>query len=247
MIIKNLSGAAMVKNRDFNSLLKSDDPGQWDEETIWSIFCHILDRGAPIPGFKKALLDYKEDFKSVFLKIKTEHKCCFWRFYHQKNGMPIVNPLNVDHLTHILHAFSNRLYLKQAPQALLYSLFYIMISHCNINLFYRTQEIDFLFPMYGMGTVIGDGEFGPFIVIAQQCTIGQNQGEYPTIKGGLWMGPGSSILGCSQISYNVRVAAHVFVIDRDTPNKVIVFGSGTDIKFKENNQDNRSLILDQGY
>ncbi len=98
-----------------------------------------------------------------------------------------------------------------------------------------------------MGTVIGDGEFGPFIVITQQCTIGQNQGEHPTIKEGLWMSPGSSVFGCSQIGYNVRVAAHAFVIDRDIPDNVIVFGSRADIKLKENNQDNRSLILDQGY
>ncbi|MBL95469.1 MAG: hypothetical protein CFH06_00329 [Alphaproteobacteria bacterium MarineAlpha3_Bin5] len=232
---------------DLNSLVNSNAPGQWSEEIVWTVFCYIVNQASPLPGLRDVLGDYREIFNSVFLKIKKEHSCCFWRYYREDPLVPLVNPTNIEHLTRLLHAFSNRLYKKKAPQALLDSLFYIMRSHCNINLFYRTQEIDFLFPLHAMGSVIGDGEFGPFIVTTQQCTIGQNRGKYPAIKGGLWMGPGSSILGCSHIGYNVRVAAHAFIIDRDVPDNVVVFGSGTDIKFKENSEDNRSLILDQGY
>ena len=234
------------QNFDFSSLVKSDAPGQWSEAAVWAVFCRIIANNSPLPGLNIALNEFYDIFKKVYSKIKSEHSYSFWQYYRTTNGVPLVNPINVEHLTRLLHAFSNRLYKLNAPETILDCLFYSMRTHCNINLFYRTQEIDFLFPLHAMSSVIGDGEYGEFIAITQHCTIGQNHGKYPSIHGDLWMGPGSSILGSSKIGSNVRVAAHAFIIDRDIPNDVVVYGSGSELIFKDNPQNNRKLILDNG-
>ncbi|CAA7619131.1 putative Transferase hexapeptide repeat containing protein [Candidatus Terasakiella magnetica] len=228
------------------ALLCSDNPGTWPEETTWAVFRRILDQESPLPGVGAALARYGEVFASVYAKIAEEHTHCSARYYRQADGTPLVNPLNLEHFTRMLHVFSRRLYLEKAPETLLDCLFFVMRGRCGFNLFYRTQEIDQFFPLHALGSVVGYGEFGPFIAISQNCTIGHNHGHYPTIEGGLWMGPGSSILGKSKVGRNVRVAANALVVDRHVPDDVVVFGIGTAIKFKDNHRDNRSIIFDRG-
>lgn len=230
-----------------SSLVLDPQPGRWPEETAWEVFRHILDRQGPLPGVAGALQAHRDIFREVYAKIAGEHAFCTARYYRGEDKAPLVNPLNIEHLTRLLHMFSRRLFLAKAPEALLDCLFYVMKSQCCLNIFYRTQEIDFFFPMHALGSVVGYGEFGPFIALTQNCTIGHNHGHYPTIAGGLWMGPGSAILGRSRVGRNVRLAANALVVDRQVPDDVVVFGIGTDIKFKPNDRDNRLMALDGGF
>ena len=229
------------------ALVGSDRPGHWPPQLVWTVFRQILDRQSPLPGVGAALEPYGEIFAAVYDKIAREHSFCTARYYRDPEGKPLVNPLNIEHMTRLLHMFSRRIFLEKAPEALLDCLFYVMKGQYSLNIFYRTQEIDFFFPMHALGSVVGYGEFGPFIVMTQNCTIGHNHGTYPSIQGGLWMGPGSAILGRSKVGRNVRVAANALVVDRDVPDDVVVFGVGTDIRFKENNRDNRLMALDGGF
>ncbi len=230
---------------DLASLLHSKDPGKWPEDTVWEVFRHILDKESPLPGLNLALSEYRTIFQETYAKVAAEHAMCTARYYRAADGVPLVNPLNLEHLSRLLHIFTRRLFLAGAPQSLLDCLFVVMKGRCCLNLFYMTQEIDLFFPLHALGSVIGYGEFGPFIAVTQNCTIGHNHGHYPSIAGGLWMGPGSSILGNSKVGKNVRVAANALVVDRDVPDDVIVFGVGADIKFKANDRDNRLMALDK--
>lgn len=229
------------------ALLRSQQPGRWSRDEVWAVFRHVLDKDAPLPGLGAALEAYEAVFFEVYDRIAAEHGFCTARYYREDTGRALVNPLNIEHLTRLLHPFSRRLFLQQAPEALLDCLFYVMKSRCALNLFYRTQDIEFFFPLHALGSVIGYGEFGPFIALTQNCTIGHNHGHYPTIAGGLWMGPGSAILGRSKVGRNVRIAANALVVDREVPDDVVVFGIGTDIKFKDNPVDNRTMALDGGF
>ena len=237
----------MTEPADVTDLIRSDQPGYWPEATVWTVFRQILDRQSPLAGIDAALAPYAETFRAIYAKIWREHSFCTARYYRDEAGTPLINPLNIEHMTRLLHMFSRRLFLDGAPCALLDSLFYVMKGQYSLNIFYRTQEIDFFFPMHALGSVIGYGEFGPFIALTQNCTIGHNHGAYPTIQGGLWMGPGSAILGRSKVGRNVRLAANALVVDRDVPDDVVVFGIGTDIRFKANDRDNRLMALDGGF
>lgn len=229
---------------DAENLLRADDPGQWPKEAVWHAFRSILDKDSPLPGMSSILVPYENLFYAIYDKIRHEHKKVFWRYYRSADGVPLVNPLNLEHLTRLLHPFMRRLHVAGAPDALVDSLFHIMRKDCNLNLFYRTEEIDQFFPLHALGSVIGYAEFGPFIAITQQCTIGHNNGRYPTIDGGLWMGPNSSILGQCKIGKNVKFAANSMVVDQDVPADTIVFGVGKDAYFKPNPADNRAALLD---
>ncbi|WP_146747709.1 LbetaH domain-containing protein [Paramagnetospirillum kuznetsovii] len=193
----------------------------------------------------KALAPFEPVFMEVLSKIADEHTLFKARYFRDESGTPLVNPLNIEHLTRLLHPFTRRLFLEKAPEALLDCLFAVSKSYCGLNLFYRTEEIDLFVPQHALGSVIGYCEFGPFIVMHQNCNIGHNHGRYPSIEGGLWMGPSSSILGGCKVGRNVRMATGAMVIDRDIPDDVIVFGIGRDVRFKANTQDNRLMILDE--
>lgn len=229
---------------DLAALMHMQPPGAWPKETVWRVFCYILDKASPLPLTSTVMDQYAGIFFDVFEKIAKEHAKVYWRYYRDDDLNPLVNPLNLEHLTRLLHPFANRIYQKGAPEALLDCLFYLMKAHCNINLFYRTEEIDDFYPLHALGSVIGYGDFGPFIVVTQQCTIGQNGGKYPSIEGGLWMCPNSVILGKCRIGRNVKLAANSMVVDQDVPDNTIVFGVARDVYFKPNPSDNRSALLD---
>ncbi|OAN49307.1 hypothetical protein A6A04_04115 [Paramagnetospirillum marisnigri] len=234
----------MTSPADLASLIDSDSPGTWAPELIWAAFRQIMDRESPLPGLGARLEPFEAVFRGALDKITAEHRRCTARYYRDADGTPLVNPLNIEHLTRLLQVFTRRLFLAEAPTTLLDCLFYVMRGRCGLNLFYRTQEIDLFFPLHALGSVIGYGEFGPFIAVTQNCTIGHNHGHYPTIMGGLWMGPGSSVLGKSRIGRNVRLAANTLVVDRHVPDDVVVFGIGSNIEFKPNDRDNRLMVLD---
>lgn len=236
-----------MSSQSESNLLDDRNPGLWPEETVWTLFCEILQRDCPLPDMARSLEPYRKIFRSSYEKIIREHENCHFWYSRTESGQGQLNPLNLEHLTRLLHVFMSRLYAIEAPTALMDCLFLTMRCRCGLHLFYRSEEIDYFFALHPVGSVVGYGDFGPVIIVSQNCTIGKNNDAYPTVEGGLAMGPGSMILGNCRIGKNVRLGANSAIIDKDVPADTLVFGQGPDLVFKDNFQDNRRLVLDGGF
>ena len=95
-----------------------------------------------------------------------------------------------------------------------------------------------------LGAVVGTFECGPFLIISQGSTIGQNHNRYPRIEGPLLVGPGASVLGDCHIGRNVIIGARALVIDRDIPDDTLVLGMAPDLVLKDNPEDLRLIHFD---
>ena len=206
----------------------------WTEADIWAVFASAIAKDAPLPGIEALLAEHRATFSDALAQVRGEHAACRPRYFRAADGRPLVNPLNLEHFLRLLHQFQWRVHEQGAPEPLLDSLFWVMKGRCGINLFYRQKVGAFFFALHALGTVIGYGDFGDFMILTQACTIGHNDGRYPVIGDGLYMSPGSSILGGCRIGRNVHLATGALVIDRDIPDDVVVFGRGRDLTFKEN-------------
>lgn len=211
----------------------------WTDDQIWEAVLNLMDREVPLPNFSKNLFDTKEIFDWALSKVRWEHKYVRARYYTGEGGKPLVNPLHVEHLTRLIHYYSHALW-RECPDnlVLLDSLFFVMRSRFNINLFYRTEVNDFFLPRHALGTILGYGEWGRFLYLTQGCTIGQNRDEYPEIGDGFIMGPNSSVFGGCKIGRNVQLAAGAMVVSMTIPDDTVVFGQVPNVKLKPNNKCN---------
>ena len=80
-----------------------------------------------------------------------------------------------------------------------------------------------------MGSVFGRAEYGNYLCVYQNCTIGGDtrDGEicYPTLGEGVVLCASSKVIGRCQVGDNVIFGANAFIINTDVPSNSIVVGS----------------------
>jgi serine O-acetyltransferase len=216
----------------------------WSTAEIWDVFLALVDRESPLPGLATALAPYRAAFEAVVGQIRVEHRCFANRYYRTEDRRPIVNPTNIEHLTRLLHYFSQELAAKGAPELVLDCLFYVLKGRCHINLFYRQRIPGFFFALHAIGAVLGYGSYGRFLIVHQGATVGESHGRYPTLGDAVVIGPHAMVLGDSRIGDNVWIGAGALVIDRAVPANSIVVGRPPNLEIRPNPNDNRKIWFD---
>jgi serine O-acetyltransferase len=105
------------------------------------------------------------------------------------------------------------------------------------DLFYEINLPDVFFLDHPVGSVMGRASYGKYLVFQQNCTIGGNHDQYPSLGDFVWLFANSMILGDCTIGSNVFVSAGTIVKDEDIPSNSIVFGSSPNLILK-NKPDN---------
>ena len=216
----------------------------WTEADVWHVFLRLVTRDSPLPGMRKRLQEYRALFGGCYETVRGEHAIVPGSHFRAADGVPFVNPLNIEHLTRLLHHFTHQLWKNGADAPTLDALFFVLKSRCQINLFYRQPVGRYFFPFHALGAVIGYGSFGDFLVITQGTTIGHNHNKYPTIGSNVVLSPGSAILGDCKIGNNVLLGAGALVIDQTIADDTIVLGRPPAQILKANPRDNRALNFD---
>lgn len=219
-------------------------PDRWNDDDVWNVFREIVERDGPIPGLAAAIDPYRMEFVAVAAQVRKEHACLANRYFRTEDKRGIVNPINLEHLTRLIHYFNQRLVECGAPEPLLDCLFYVLKGRCHINLFYRQKLPGFFFALHAIGAVLGYGKYGRFLIVNQGATVGHNRGCYPTLGDGVVIGPHATVLGNCSIGNNVWIGAGALVIDSDIPDNSIVIGRKPNLEIKPNPRDNRSVWFD---
>lgn len=212
-----------------------------DRTEVWRMLKHIVSKDAVDPNFEKNIEIYQNEFEEVFDRLVFEHSNVKNKYYRDKNKNGIVNPLFSDHLSRLLYYFSRSLYLKGTDPYLLDQIFFSLRSQNLIDMFYEFDLNEFFFPAHAYATVLGRAKYGKYFVICQHCTVGNNEGIYPTFGDGVIVGPGAIILGNCNIGNNVQFAAGSLVVDANIPDNSIVFGRVPNLVLKENKKSNIDL------
>ena len=216
----------------------------WTEEEIWEICLTLLEKDSPIPGLISILSEFRNEFHKVYENIRDEHAHIKGKYYRSGNGIPIVNPLNTAHYARLIYYFSNSLYSKKADRIILDQLFLSIKSRCCIDLFYEFELKKFFLPAHAFATVMGRAQYDDYLVVCQNCTIGNNKGIYPHIGKHVILRPGSMVLGDCKIGNNVEISAGSVIIDEDIPHNSRVFGRTPNLIIKEINDICTDIFFD---
>ena len=153
--------------------------------------------------------------------------------YYHREGQTYFNPFHSGQYTIFLY-FLSRVIFTNSPEhrTLADRVYYLNRALNAVDLYYEVEMPPVFFLDHPLGSVLGRARYGNFFTFAQNCTVGNNKGAYPTIGEHVTMMSGSKLLGGCTVGDRVILAANCYVKDTDIPPCSIVFGSSPDLAIK---------------
>jgi serine O-acetyltransferase len=165
--------------------------------------------------------------KSVFVKVLSRCEYCFAHQnnkYYSNNGAVFFSPFHSGQYSIFLYFYSNQIW-KEGNSMLADKLYYLNKSLNACDLFYEIELPSIFMLDHPVGTVMGRANYSDYFSFAQNCTVGNNNGIYPTIGYNVRMCANSMIIGDCIIGNNVTLAANSCIKDENIESDTIVFGS----------------------
>jgi serine O-acetyltransferase len=147
-------------------------------------------------------------------------------------GYTNFNHLHSDLYAQFLYFLSNSVWKNDGDKIVASKLFYLNKSLHGINCMYDTRLPDIFLLIHCVGTVLGKATYSNYFVACQKVTIGSDKGFSPILHEGVYMGPGSSVIGKCLIGKFTHLAINSLVFEQDTPEKSVVIGTSPNIVIK---------------
>ena len=154
------------------------------------------------------------------------------RKYYALDDHVYFDHLNADHMASFLWFLSNEVWRSRGDDVLPTKLSYLNRILHNIDLFYFVPMPDIFLLVHPVGSVIGRGSFGDYLVVYQNCTIGSSHDSYPILGEAALLYAGTKVLGSTRIGDNVVVGADSLLINVNVPSNTLVVGQHPNHRFQ---------------
>ena len=151
------------------------------------------------------------------------------KYFHDGDRV-VFSPFHSGQYTIFLYLLSRQ--IASIDPILADKLYFLNKTLNGVDLYHQVELPSVFFADHPVGTVIGRARFAERFYFSQNCTVGNNNGVYPTLGHDVYMMPRAMILGSSRIGSKVILAANAFVIDTDVPDGSIVFGQSPSLVIK---------------
>jgi serine O-acetyltransferase len=122
-----------------------------------------------------------------------------------------------------IYQLSRRIWLQDGSTELPVRLFLLNKALNGLDLFYEIEMPTHFFIGHTVGAVFAKADYGDYLVVHQNCTVGR-QGEYrPVLEDGVVMFPGSCVVGNCVVKKNTVLSAGVSLVNTSTPGNCYVF------------------------
>jgi serine O-acetyltransferase len=145
--------------------------------------------------------------------------------------------LHSDLYAQFIYFLSNTIWTESGNTSLASKLFYLNKVLHGINCMYDTKLPDIFILIHCVGTVLGKAEYSNYFVACQNVTVGSDKGFSPIMSEGVYMGPGSSIIGNCKIGKYTHIGINALLRDQDSTEESLIIGSSPDLipkKLKRN-------------
>lgn len=184
---------------------------------IMKLVYHHFPDGASLLGNEPALFDMAlMRVEYCFSNIKKK--------YYFENGGHIFDHLHGDHMATLLYFYSNTIWRETGYTDLPTRLVNLNKIMHGIDLFYSRKMPDIFLLVHPIGTVLGDAEYGNYLVVYQNCTIGSVSSKYPKLGQETVLYANSTVIGDCSLGNNVVIAANSLLVDTNVPSNTVVSG-----------------------
>ena len=160
-----------------------------------------------------------------FAEVDNKH-------FRDASGEPVFNIYNTNQYAVFLY-FVSHVAGSGGDAELASKAYYLNKALNSCDLYFEIQLPRVFFFEHPIGTVLGRARYSPYLVVQQNCTVGGNGRDYPTLGEFVWLFAGATVIGDCTIGNNVFVAAGTMIKDEDVPDHSIVFGQSPNLVIKE--------------
>jgi serine O-acetyltransferase len=136
--------------------------------------------------------------------------------------------LHGDQYAMFVYYASNSAYLA-GDEVLAKKLFLLNKALAGFFCMYDTVLPPVMFLNHPLGTVIGRGTYGNYLLVTQNVTFGVDRGEAPVIGEGVIVYGGALIAGASRIGDRTAIAAKATILNQNVPAESVVAGTSPDL------------------
>lgn len=176
---------------------------------------------------------------------RIEH--CFSRIerkYYSNKGNVVFNHLNADHMAAFLYFLGNTMWRETGDTGFPTRLFYLNKIMHGLDLFYSVRMPEVFLLVHPVGTVLGNADYGDYLVVYQNCTVGAVTDVYPSFGNGTILYSRSSVLGNCRIGDNVVFAANSQIVNFNVPSDSLVLGQYPQQRLVRNSKAVRQRCFD---
>jgi serine O-acetyltransferase len=145
--------------------------------------------------------------------------------------------------TSLLYLLGNELWRRDRTDAMAERLFCLNRTLNSIDLFPAITLPEVFFISHGLGSVLGNVQFGDRLVVFQHVTVGRIGDDRPMIGSNVVLYPGATVTGRSVIGNNSVVAAGTVVHNQTIPDDCIVGTRGSATVVSSRKKDYIGLYL----
>lgn len=152
-------------------------------------------------------------------------------------GYTTFDVLHSDLYAQFLYFLSNTIWNNDRDKRTASKLYYLNKALHGLNCMYDTLLPEIFLLIHCVGTVLGKANYSNYFVACHNVTVGSDRGYAPNIREGVYMGPGSSIIGNCTVNEWTHLAINAVVLNHDTESETVAIGSsGTAVtkKLKRN-------------
>lgn len=195
---------------------------------------HLPDGAAVTPGghFARAFERLEHCFSHIHKK------------YYEKDGAPVFDHLNGDHMASLLYFFANTVWNETKEEGLPTRLFYLNKIMHGLDLFFSIKMPDIFLLVHPIGTILGNASYSDYLVVYQNVTVGAVTTVYPKFGKGTILYARAGVIGACESGDNVVFAANSFIVDQDVVQDTIVVGQYPHHRLVPNRQSVRSRCFD---
>jgi serine O-acetyltransferase len=208
------------------------------ERYILRLLATHLPDGATPPAVGRAY------FARAFERL--EH--CFSRIhrkYYEKDGKPVFDHLNGDHMASLLYFFANTVWREANDEGMATRLFYLNKIMHGLDLFYSVKMPDVFLLVHPLGTILGNATYSDYLVVYQNVTVGAVTTVYPKFGEGTILYARAGVIGSCESGNNVVFAANSFIVDQRISADTVVVGQYPSHRLVPNRQPVRARCFDR--
>ncbi len=144
--------------------------------------------------------------------------------YHDRFGNTLFSYLHADHYVTYLYFLSNTIWKEYQEKIISDKIMYLNRSLHGIYISYKCQLPDHFYLSHPVGTVLGNADYGDFLVVLQNVTVNTslNGGKVPKIGKGCFLSAGCGIIGNEDIGDRVSLGVGTVVFQTYIPDDSVV-------------------------
>lgn len=176
-----------------------------------------MSRGAAASLLQKAMPTVIERLEKCIGSINAPN-------YHDEFGNATFSHLHADQYATYLYFLSNTIWKDFDQKIIADKFMYLNRALHGVYISYKCPLPEHFFLSHPVGTVLGNAEYGDFLVVLQNVTVntGLNGGKSPKIGNGVFLSAGCSIIGNEDIGDRVSLGAGTLVFQQYIPNDSVV-------------------------